>query len=116
LDAYILTITTYEGIVEFRRTAKEGASNTAADWNPEDTVEIDRKNLLTIAESICKNKECRYPLLALRLLIHVICGIDTEGRIPICARQLAKKLDVHYDTLCKSLKYLRKINVLHIER
>jgi NADH/NAD ratio-sensing transcriptional regulator Rex len=56
------------------------------------------------------------PLLALRLLIHIIAGIDADGKIHICARQLSKKLDVNYDTVTKCLKYLREIGAMRIER
>ena len=92
----------------------QSQNNGEQQWLPENIVEIERENLLSLTETICKN--CRYPLLALRLLIHVIAGIDAEGRIYISARQLAKKLDVHYDTVTKCLKYLREIGALRIDR
>jgi hypothetical protein len=82
----------------------------------ENIVEIEPMTLRSIAEKICKNDRCRYPLLALRLLIHVITGIDGSGKIYISARQLSKSLDVHYDTVTKCLKFLREIEVLRIER
>lgn len=80
------------------------------------SIEIDQKALLSITEQICQPGGCRYPLLALRILIHVIGGIDGNGQIPISARRLSKSMNVHYDTVCKTLKYLRKTGVLEIER
>lgn len=64
-------------------------------WLPENTVEIDQLALKEITERICTDKKCRYPLLALRILIHAICEMDSEGRVYICARKLAAKLDVN---------------------
>ncbi len=83
-------------------------------WSPEHVVEIEQRNLRATVDKICK--QCRYPLLALRLLLYVITGIDQQGRIDISARHLSKKMDVHYDTVTKALKYLREIGVLRIER
>ena len=77
-------------------------------------VQIEQHKLRTVVETICT--QCRYPLLALRLLLYVITGIDAEGRIYLSARHLAKMLNVHYDTVTKCLKYLREIEVLQIER
>jgi len=82
----------------------------------ENTVEIEPKSFQYIVDKICRNNECRYPLLALRLLLHVITRADSTGKIYISARQLSKSLDVHYDTVTKCLKYLREIEVLCIER
>jgi DNA-binding transcriptional regulator YhcF (GntR family) len=101
--------------VDFFRTINNGHQNSDnPHWNPENIVEIEQKNLRAVVEQICK--QCRYPLLALRLLLHVITGIDHNGRIDISARQLSRKMDVHYDTVTKCLKYLREIGVLRIER
>ena len=100
--------------MEFCRTSNEGYQNTAKqDWLPENIVEIEQQKLLLLAENICKN--CRYPLLGLRLLIHVIAGIDSDGKINISARQLSKTLDVHYDTVTKCIKDLREIGFLRKE-
>lgn len=84
------------------------------EWPSENIVEIESTAVRNVADKICQ--QCRYPLLGLRLLIHVITGIDTNGRIHISARQLSKSMDVHYDTVTKCLKYLREIGVLHIGR
>ena len=81
---------------------------------PGTTIEIEPATLLSITEKICQ--QCRYPLLALRLLIYMICEMDAHGRICISARRLSKSLDVHYDTVTKCLKYLREIGVVRIER
>ncbi len=90
--------------------------NGSVAWLPENTIKVERQNLLSLTEKICKDKKCRYPQLALRILIHVIAGVDTEGMIPISARQLSKTLEVNYDTVTKCLKYLRETEVLQIER
>ena len=91
---------------------KEEQSNTPS----AQIVEIEQESLRMVVEHITDNSQCRYPLLALRVLLHTITKIDTKGRVYISARQLAKSLDVHYDTLTKCLKYLREIEVLKIER
>ena len=83
-------------------------------WLPENTVEIEQRNLLLVTEKICTS--CRYPLLAIRLLIHVIAGIDATGKVHISARHLSKTMNVHYDTVTKCLKYLREIGVMSIEK
>jgi len=110
-------LTTYESIVEFQKakTISWGESD-AKHWLPENIVEIEQKNLRRVVEKICQPGQCRYPLLALRLLLHVITGIDHTGTISISARQLAKSMNVHYDTVTKCLKYLREIGVVWIER
>ena len=81
-----------------------------------DIVEIEQQCLFYLTEKICKDKNCRYPQLTLRILNHVIAGIDVEGRMFICARQLAKAMEVNYDTVTKCLKYLREIGVIRFER
>lgn len=83
-------------------------------WQSEDIIEIEKKNFLGTVECICK--QCRYPLLALRIFMHIVCGIDDAGEIHISARHMAKKLDVHYDTVTKCLKFLREIKAIQIER
>lgn len=91
---------------------KEGQSDTPS----AQIVEVEQESLRMVVEHITDNSQCRYPLLALRVLLHTITKIDTSGRVYISARQLAKSLDVHYDTVTKCLKYLREIEVLRIER
>ena len=83
------------------------------DFASDHVVNIEQKQLQSVVESICQ--QCRYPLLALRILIHAICSIDSQGRIYINARQLSRKLGVHYDTLTKCLKFLREIDVLRLD-
>ncbi|MBN8669503.1 MAG: MarR family transcriptional regulator [Chitinophagales bacterium] len=73
---------------------------------PDTIIEVDQHALRIASEIICT--ECRYPLLALRIFIHVLCGINEYGHISISARHLAKKLDVNYDTVTKCLKFLRE--------
>lgn len=79
-------------------------------------IEIEAHGLDSIVTQISDSEQCRYPLLALRLFLHIITKIDTRGRVYISARQLAKKLGVHYDTVTKALKYLRQIGLLKQER
>ena len=83
-------------------------------WNPKNVVEIEQKNLESLVDRICR--QCRYPFLTLRILLYVFANIDADGSIHISARQLSKKLDVHYDTVTKSLKYLREIGFLTFDR
>ena len=85
-------------------------------WSPENIVQIEQQSLVYLTEKICRDKKCRYPQLSLRILMHVIAGIDAGGCIHICARQLSKEMEVNYDTVTKCLKYLREIQVLRIER
>ncbi len=102
-------------IVELPKGIKDGWTNTGEiQWPQENIIEVERKNLLFITEKICQ--QCRYPLLTLRLLLHIICGIDANGQVHISARQLSKKLDAHYNTVTKCLKYLREIGVVRIKR
>lgn len=75
---------------------------------------IDAAALGLAVDMICS--ESRYPLLTLRVLLHTITDIDDNGQIHISARHLAKKMDAHYDTVTKCLKYLREMGVLEIER
>lgn len=99
-------------IVEIRKNENPEGSQ----WSSENIIEIEQKNLQHAVEKICTRKECRYPLLALRLLFHVITGIDATGKINISARQLSKSMNAHYDTITKCLKYLREIEVIRIDR
>ena len=85
-------------------------------WLLENIIEIDQLALKEITERICTDKKCRYPLLALRILIHAICEMDSNGRVYICAKKLAAKLDVNYDTITKCIKYLRVSDILSIEK
>lgn len=104
-----------EGIVELHKILSEGwNSKNKPHWLPENIVEIDSVVLLSVTEKICT--QCRYPLLALRIFLHILCGIDAKGQIPINARHMAKRLDAHYDTVSKCLKYLREIEVVRIKR
>lgn len=94
----------------------ENTIRKTATWSPENIVEIERNQLLQLTETICTDHACRYPQLALRILIHVITGIDTEGGVYISAKQLAGKLGVNYNTVSKCLKYLRQMGVLRLEQ
>jgi len=82
----------------------------------EDVIGIEKKSLRSIVETICKNPQCRYPLLTLRLLIHIITETDKDGRIYLSPRQLSKLMGTHYDTVTKCLKYLRIVGVLSFDR
>lgn len=100
----------------FRNIKRECFDPTGQHWLPENTVEIERKALRQVADRICQSGECRYPLLALRLLIYVITGVDANGKICLSSRQLSKKMNAHYDTVNKCLKYLKEIGVLQAEK
>lgn len=82
------------------------------DWPQENIVKVEKKNFRYIVEKISRSEDCRYPLLAIRILIHAITEIDTGGHVHISARHLSRALDVHYDTVTKRLKYLRSIEAL----
>jgi len=98
-------------------TKKEIAQNNdKASWQPEDVVEIEKKSFHYIVEKISRNEDCRYPLLAIRILVHVITNIDGTGKVHMSARHLARSLGVHYDTVTKCLKYLREIGVLQLDK
>lgn len=104
-----------EVIMELQRLLREGwATKGKAAWQPENTIEIESVLLLSVTEHICTKS--RYPLLTLRVFLHILCGIDTKGCIPVNARHMAKRLDVHYCTLTKCLKCLREIGVVRVER
>ncbi len=86
------------------------------EWPTENVVEVEKKSLRYIVEKISRNGECRYPLLAIRILVHAITSVDGSGKTYMSARQLSKSLDVHYDTVTKCLKYLRQINALSYDK
>gem|GEM_PF-2008618 len=111
-DAYPHNKTTYEGYSGMQQNQHDTPKEHH--WQPDNIIEIEPQSLLHVTETICR--QCRYPFLTLRLFLHVLCGIDGNGKTCICARRLAKKLDVHYDTVTKCLKYLREIGVVRIER
>jgi DNA-binding transcriptional regulator YhcF (GntR family) len=92
----------------------EPKTDDSPHWQPEHIVEIEQKNLLAIAEKICA--PARHPYLTLRILVHIICGIEADGYIHISARHLSKKLGVHYDTATKCIKYLREKGILRAEK
>ncbi len=102
--------------MEFHWLDVENNQQNSIHWLPENTVEIDQKVLQEVSEKICRDKKCRYPLLALRILVYAISEMDSNGKMDICARKLAKNLDVNYDTVTKCLKYLRQIEVLSIKQ
>jgi len=85
-------------------------------WLPENTIEINQHVLKEFTEKICTDKNCRYPLLTLRILLHAISEMDSDSKVSICARKLAGKLNVNYDTVTKCIKYLRVNEILNIER
>ena len=89
-------------------------NNASEDFCLDNIIEVESKNLQEITDKICG--QCRYPLLALRLLIYFITGIDNNGVIQISARQLSRKMNVHYDTVTKCLKYLREIEVIRLKK
>jgi hypothetical protein len=93
---------------------KESQSDNKSDT--ENIVVLDQKHLALFAEKICTDPNCRYPLVALRILVHSITSVNKKGHIYISARRLSKSMGVHYDTVTKSLKYLRGIGILNIER
>ncbi len=103
-------------IVNAEKIGVQPCAKSEAKRQDENFIKIEKLGFKALVEKICQNDECRYPLLALRILIHIITGIDGNGRIYISARHLAKSLNVHYDTVTKCLKYLREINVLRIEK
>jgi hypothetical protein len=84
------------------------------DGPEENFIEIEKKSLRRIVDRISSG-ECRYPLLAIRILIHAITNIESDGKVYISARQLSKSLDVHYSSVTKCLRYLRSIEVIQIE-
>lgn len=85
---------------------------------PQDNiVGIDQRQLFAFSERICgAGSTCKYPQLALRLLVYMLSHIDSEGKAYINARKVARKLDVHYDTVTKCLKYLRHIDAVRVEK
>jgi hypothetical protein len=110
------SFSTHEAAMKFWKTEHQHLSHDGESPSPlVSLVEVEQKGLRAVAEKICESNECRYPLLALRLLIHVITGIDSNGKIHLSARQLSKSMGVHYDTITKCLKYLREIGVLRID-
>ncbi len=102
--------------MKVREIEYQGCMKEPQNWPKENVVEVEKKSLRYIVEKISRNDQCRYPLLAIRILVHVITSIDGNGKTYISARQLSKSLDVHYDTVTKCLKYLREIDVLSFDK
>lgn len=102
--------------MDFFRKIEKGdkLEGHSQNWSPENTIEIERKNFLSVVENICK--QSRYPLLTLRIFIHIICGIDGDGQAHFSTRQMAKTLDAHYDTASKCIRFLKEIDVLRVEK
>lgn len=83
---------------------------------PEHIIEIERRQLVRIVELICTDSACRFPQLTLRVLLHLMAMVDAQNRVHVSAKQLAHTLGVHYKTLTKCLKYLRRIGVVQLEQ
>ena len=98
------------------QAAYQGRIQDRNQWPDENVIEVDKKSLHGIVEAISRSGDCRYPLLAIRILIYAITSVDGNGKTYISARQLSKSLDAHYDTVTKCLKYLRAIDVLELDR
>ena len=84
--------------------------------NQKSLLLVNPESLVRYAELICTDENCRYPQLALRILIHIMAEIDNHNKWTVSARQIAKRFNVHYDTVTKCLKYLRSINVIRTEK
>jgi hypothetical protein len=102
--------------VKVCKSENRDCSDIKNEWQPENTIEIQKKSLSCIVDKINEVGQCRYPLLALRILIYVIISIDGNGIVHISARHLSKSLGVNYDTVTKCLKYLRQIGVLQLNK
>jgi hypothetical protein len=88
-------------------------SKTFNQVQPENIIQIDRQYLLSITEKISVDTKCQYRQATLRIFNHLLASAD-EGRVVISARQLSKKLGIHYDTVTKCIKYLKGIGVIKV--
>lgn len=91
-------------------------TNRIVTWPTEHIIEIERRQLVRIVELICTDSDCRFPQLTLRVLLHLMAMVDAQNRVHVSAKQLAHTLGVHYNTVTKCLKYLRRIGVVQLEQ
>jgi hypothetical protein len=84
--------------------------------NSDNVVLLHQRDLLLISEKICNDKNCKFRHVTIRILNYLLANMDTDGKVSFSARQLSKRLGVHYDTVTKCLKYLRSIDLIKSEK
>lgn len=77
---------------------------------------INPNSLIQYEEIIRNDKNCRYPKLTLKILIHIFVETDNENKWNVNPGLIAEKLNAHYDTVTKCLKYLRSIRTKVAEK
>jgi|GEM_PF-3154292 len=85
-------------------------------WQPENTIQINQRNILLISEKISTDEHFKFRQAALRIFNFLLASMDNDCKVAISARHLSKKLGISYDTVTKSLKYLKAINVLKSQK
>jgi Fic family protein len=85
-------------------------------WQPETLIRFNQENISFISEKICNDKNCKFRQVTLRIFNHLLSHVNNECRVSINAKQLSKIFGVHYDTITKSIKYLKSIDVIKIEK
>ena len=75
-------------------------------------IRVNQENLLLFIEKIATDENCRFRQAVLIIFNHLLANMDTESKVEINARQISKKLGIHYDTATKCIKYLKQIDVI----
>lgn len=75
-------------------------------------IRVNQENLLIFNEKIITDEKCRFRQAVLIIFNHLLANMDNESKVEINARQLSKRLGIHYDTATKCIKYLKDIEVL----
>jgi hypothetical protein len=81
-------------------------------WQSDNTIRVNQENLLLFIEKITTDENCKFRQTVLLIFNHLLANMDNESKVEINARQLSKKLGVHYDTATKCIKYLKQIEVI----
>ncbi len=95
---------------------KKSPELTFYQWQPEYAVKMHQQNISLVSETICTDRNFRFRQAGVRIFNYLVGCADMECKVAICARQLSKKLGVSYDTVTKTLKYLKQLKVLHPDK
>ena len=61
-------------------------------------IRVNQENLLLFTDKIITDENCRFRQAVLIIFNHLLANMDNESKVEISARQLSKRLGIHYDT------------------
>lgn len=85
-------------------------------WQPETLIRFNQENISLISEKICNDENCKFRQVTLRIFNYLLSHVNNDCKVSLNARQLSKTFGVHYDTITKSIKYLKLIGVIKIDK